>query len=192
MSDARESNRESFRSEDGYRIQPPDRRPQPCDPSVHPPIPWRSRDEQPTSAFPSSDDPAGPLARGIRRRGADRPRGQPAEHQGRRYRRRRDDDPAAPGVDELAPDQLRRADELLSPAHPPAQPDAQRGDHGQPDGPRRRTSGRRGAAQRRPTVRCSGFRSSSRTTSTPPACRRQPAPGHSPGARPTTRSSRSG
>ena len=50
---------------------------QTSDPRVHP-IPWRSRDEQPTSAFPCSDDPAGPLARGIRRRGADRPRGQPA------------------------------------------------------------------------------------------------------------------
>jgi hypothetical protein len=45
-------------------------------------------------------------------------------------------------------------------------------------------------AARATTVRCSGFRSSSRTTSTPPACRRQPAPGHSPGAHPTTPSSR--
>src|SRR2546430_15946351 len=27
--------RETFRTHDGYRIQPPDRRPQPCDPSVH-------------------------------------------------------------------------------------------------------------------------------------------------------------
>ena len=76
----------------------------------------------------------------------------PAEHQGLRYRRRRDDDPAAPGVHEFAPDELRRADELLSPAYPPAQPDAQRGDHGQPDGPRRRTSGRRGSTQRRPPL----------------------------------------
>ena len=47
-----------------------------------------------------------------------------------------------------------------------------------------------GAPQRRTTGRCSASRSSSRTTSTRPACRRQPAPGHSPGARPTTRSSR--
>jgi len=37
-----------------------------------------------------------------------------------------------------------------------------------------------------------GFRSSSRTTSTPPACRRQPAPGRSPEARPATLSSRRG
>src|SRR4029453_6276508 len=91
-------------------------------------IPRRSRDEQPTSAFSPSHDRTGPLARGTRRRGADRPRSQPAEHQGLRYRRRRDDDPAATAVDEFAPDQRRRADELLSPAHPPTQPRAQRGD----------------------------------------------------------------
>ena len=72
----------------------------------------------------------------------DQPRGQPAEHQGRRHRRRRDDDPAARGVDELAPAELRPADGVLSPAHPRAQPEAPRGDHGKPDGPRRRTSGR--------------------------------------------------
>src|SRR6266478_4685280 len=42
------------------------------------------------------------------------------------------------------------------------------------------------------TVRCSGCPSSSRTTSTPPAYRRRPGPGRSPGAPPATRSSCSG
>ena len=50
-----------------------------------------------------SHGPAGPRARGIRRRGADQPRGQPDGHQGLRYRCRRDDDPGAPGFDEHAP-----------------------------------------------------------------------------------------
>ena len=45
-------------------------------------------------------------------------------------------------------------------AHPPAQPDAARGDHRQPDGARRRTSGRRRRGAAATTVHCSGFRSS--------------------------------
>ena len=82
------------------------------------------------------------------------------------------------------------ADPVLPPADQEAQPDAQRGHHRQPDGARRRAERRTRRAVTATTGRCSGFRSSSRTTSTPPACRRQPAPGRSPGARPTTRSSR--
>ena len=106
---------------------------------------------QSPSAIPGSHDPAGTPARGVRRRGADRPRGQPDEHEGRRHRRRRDDDPGTPGADGLAADELRQAHELLSPADPPAQPDAQHRDHGQPDGARRRPRRRHGPPQwRRP------------------------------------------
>src|SRR5437762_13232362 len=98
--------------------------PSPAIPASTPSDPGRSRDEQPTSAFPCSDDPAGPLSRGIRRRGAGGPRGQPAGHERRRYRRRRDDDSAAPAVDELAPAEVRPADAVLPAPHPEAEPHA--------------------------------------------------------------------
>ena len=84
------------------------------------------------------------------------------------------------------------------PAHPvlpasdqEAQPAAQRGDHRQPDGARRRPRRRQGAQARlaSPAARDPGARS--RTTSTRPACRRPPARGRSPAAARATRSSSS-
>ena len=90
------------------------------------------------------------------------------------------------------PADVRPADAVLSAPDHEAEPDAPRGDHGQPDGPRGRP--RRGPAPdvTATTGRCSGSRSSSRTTSTRPACRRPPAHGRSPGARRPMRSSSSG
>ena len=58
--------------------------------------------------------------------------------EGRRHQRRRVDDPAAPGADEPPPAEVGPAHPVLPAPDQEAEPAAQRGDHGQPDGPGRR------------------------------------------------------
>ena len=110
---------------------------------------------------------------------------QPTVDARRRHQRRRDDDPPAPAADESPPADVGPARPVLPPPDHAAEPEAPRGDHGQPDGPRPGPRRRQGAALSATAARCSGSRCSSRTTSTRPACRRPRARGPSPARMPS-------